>query len=131
MNGFFFRSKLNILIESSWFNKIYFPSRLSNVTLETAIFISGAKNNLAIGVEMCECPSMYEGSSCQNPADGYYRYREIATDTSHLHYEHYIGKSVSCECNYRSSRCDKETGHCEVEAIFKIKWYFLFFLLAC
>lgn len=72
------------------------------------------KNNLAIGVELCECPIMYEGLSCQNPGDGYYRYREITVDTSHLDYEQYIGKSVLCECNGRSTQCNKETGYCEV-----------------
>lgn len=88
--------------------------RLSNVTLETAIFISGSKNNLAIGVEVCQCPEMYEGTSCQNPADGYYRYKETMSETSHMNYEILIGKSVKCECNNRSNRCDKETGYCEV-----------------
>lgn len=84
------------------------------MTLETAILILGAKNNLAIGVETCECPGMYEGTSCQNPADGYYRYREIVTETSHFKFGQYIGESVLCQCNGRSDRCDKETGHCEV-----------------
>lgn len=89
-------------------------SSLSNVTLETAIFISGTRNNLAIGVEVCECPIMYEGTSCQNSGYGYYRYREITTETSYSDYEQYIGKSALCECNGRSNQCHKETGYCEV-----------------
>lgn len=82
--------------------------------METAIFISGSKNNLAIGVEICQCPEMYEGTSCQNPADGYYRYKEITTEISTLDYERYIGKSILCDCNGRSSQCEKETGYCKV-----------------
>lgn len=92
--------------------------------METAIFISGMSNNLAIGVEVCECPNEYEGTSCQNPADGYYRYRyhEIHNnEQSHLDYEQYIGKSVACECNGRSDRCNKETGYCEVKKTFFFK----------
>lgn len=88
--------------------------RLSNVTLETAIFISGSTNNLAIGVETCRCSEMYEGSSCQNPGDGYYRFRETIIEPSHLQYDYYVGKSVACQCNGRSNRCNKETGYCEV-----------------
>lgn len=90
------------------------------MTLETAIFISGAKNNLAIGVEVCQCPDMYEGTSCQNPADGYYRHRE--TISTYVEYEHYVGRSAPCECNNRSNRCDKETGYCEVRISFHIKF---------
>lgn len=85
--------------------------------METAIFISGMTNNLAIGVEVCECPREYEGTSCQNPADGFYRHRYHEAQTeSHLEYERYIGKSVACECNGRSNRCHKETGYCEVNS---------------
>lgn len=85
--------------------------------METAILISGMSNNLAIGVEVCECPSEYEGTSCQNPADGYYRYRyhEIQIQQAHLDFEQYIGRAVECECNGRSDRCHKETGYCEVK----------------
>lgn len=97
---------LSILIEMSF--------RLSNVTLETAIFISGSKNDLATGVEVCKCPDIYEGTSCQNPADGYYRYKEPSVDTSHSDFNEYIGISVPCECNGRSNQCDRETGHCKV-----------------
>lgn len=98
-------------------SETFFFFRLSNVTLETAIFISGSKNNLAIGVEVCQCPEMYEGSSCQNPADGYYRYRETIVATSNLHYDNYIGKSMPCECNGRSNQCDKDTGYCKVRKL--------------
>lgn len=67
---------------------------------------------------------MYEGSSCQNPGDGYYRYRETITESSHLHYEHYVGRSVACECNGRSNRCNKETGYCEVRiSLFQLSHY--------
>lgn len=80
---------------------------------------------------MCQCPEMYEGTSCQNPGDGYYRSREDITE-SDLLYERYVGKSIPCECNGRSNRCNKETGYCQVRKRV-LEWFvmtmdFLFFL---
>ena len=62
---------------------------------------------IALGVEMCDC-----GDSCQDPADGYYRWRNY-TDTSSL--EELVGRVVPCECNNRTDFCDKETGQCLVK----------------
>lgn len=89
-----------------------------NITLETAIYLSGTKNNLAIGVEQCQCSSMYNGTSCQNPAHGYYRYKEmLLEDNQQLDYDHFIGKAIPCKCNDRSNQCDIETGYCEVNSL--------------
>lgn len=88
---------------------------LSNVTLDTGIFLSGTTNNLAIGTEKCLCPEAYNGTSCQNPADGFYRSRnssEWQIDSVSHEYERFVGRSMKCDCNGRSSRCDKNTGHC-------------------
>lgn len=69
-------------------------------------------NNAAIasGVEKCDCPEIFTGDSCQDPADGYYRWRNTTVKTSLL--EDLVGKVVPCECNGRSNKCDKETGEC-------------------
>lgn len=73
---------------------------------------NGNRNSdIAVGVEMCECPEKYEGSSCHNPANGYYRYKNTTDSTS---LEDLIGHVVPCECNGRSETCDKETGECQV-----------------
>lgn len=71
-------------------------------------------NNAAIasGVERCECPEKYSGDSCQDPADGYFRWRNMTAQTNIL--EELVGKVVRCECNDRSDVCDKETGECLV-----------------
>ena len=64
-----------------------------------------------MGVEMCKCPSRYEGTSCQNPGGGYYRWSEIITSqiTTWLDY---IGKVKPCQCNGRSEKCHPENGNC-------------------
>lgn len=71
-------------------------------------------NNAAIasGVEQCECSKIYSGSSCQNPSNGYYRWRNTTASTNLL--EDLVGKVVQCECNDRSETCDQETGECVV-----------------
>lgn len=78
--------------------------------------MSGSTNNLAIGIEQCQCPSMYNGTSCQNPANGYYRYRTDAVwnENEKIGIERFVGQALACECNGRSNRCDIETGYCEV-----------------
>lgn len=75
-------------------------------------------NNAAIasGVEKCDCPEMYTGDSCQDPAEGFYRWRNTTTSTSML--EDLVGKVVPCECNDRSKLCDRETGECLVRKCF-------------
>lgn len=86
---------------------------MENVTLSIGMARNG-NNNAAIasGVEQCECPDIYAGSSCQDPADGYYRWRNTTISTNIL--EDLVGKVVACECNERSESCDRETGECLV-----------------
>lgn len=76
--------------------------------------IRNGNNNAAIasGVEKCECPNIYTGDSCQDPADGYYRWRNMTTSANLL--EDLVGKVIPCECNNRSDYCDKESGKCLV-----------------
>lgn len=88
---------------------------ITNVTMDTGIYLAGSKNNLALGVETCKCSKAYSGPSCQDPANGFYRWTAITiTETEEYSYEQYVGKSLPCHCNGRSLSCHRETGHCEV-----------------
>lgn len=49
---------------------------IQDVSLDVAVEEAGPNTDLAVGVEQCQCPSEYEGTSCQNPAPGYFRYVE-------------------------------------------------------
>lgn len=89
--------------------------------MDTGIYLAGSKNNLALGVETCQCANAYSGSSCQDPSEGYFRWTEITiTETEEFSYEQYVGKSIPCNCNGRSLSCNRETGHCEVCEFIKI-----------
>uniref|UniRef100_A0A182NLL6 Laminin subunit alpha-1 n=1 Tax=Anopheles dirus TaxID=7168 RepID=A0A182NLL6_9DIPT len=85
---------------------------LTNVTLDTGIFVVGAENNHAYGVERCHCSPKYSGLSCQNPGKGYYRHRLPIVDLEWATIDDMIGKVVPCGCNGRSEECDPETGVC-------------------
>uniref|UniRef100_A0A182WTH0 Uncharacterized protein n=1 Tax=Anopheles quadriannulatus TaxID=34691 RepID=A0A182WTH0_ANOQN len=85
---------------------------LTNVTLDTGIFVAGAENNHAYGVERCSCTPKYSGLSCQNPGPGYYRHRLPIVDLEWATIDDMIGKVVPCGCNGRSEECDPETGVC-------------------
>lgn len=91
---------------------------LVNVTMHNGMPING-NNNAAIasGVEKCECPETYAGDSCQDPAEGFYRWRNVTENTSVL--EELVGKVVPCQCNERSDICDKESGECLVRNLRK------------
>lgn len=82
--------------------------------MDDGIYISGSTNGLAKVVERCRCPLPYNGTSCQDPADGYYRWKQAIHGSDGYSIEQFIGRSVPCECNGRSDFCNKETGHCEV-----------------
>lgn len=97
---------------------------MANATMDTGIYLSGSVNNLALGVENCKCPKAYSGSSCQDPANGYYRWTSITiTETEEYAYEQYIGQSLPCNCSGRSEICNKKTGYCEVGFTHKQIYY--------
>lgn len=84
--------------------------------MDSAYFVSGTKNNMAQSIEVCQCPDRYNGTSCQDPADGFYRSKTAVILESRIqtHLIDFIGDVRACECNDRSELCDKETGHCTV-----------------
>lgn len=105
------------LLNSSYCNTIHISislklNRLLNATMDIGIYLSGSTNNLATEIERCRCPTAYNGTSCQDPADGFYRWKEVYTGSGGYSIEQYVGRSVSCDCNGRSEICNKETGHC-------------------
>ncbi|XP_035204465.1 laminin subunit alpha-1-like [Stegodyphus dumicola] len=83
-------------------------ARLHNVSMDIA---SSTYTSLAEGVEMCRCPRQYIGTSCQDPAPGYYRKRKPnylnSKDVVDL-----VGWAEPCACNNHTNLCDKETGIC-------------------
>lgn len=82
--------------------------------MDSAVYVPGITNMIAKSVEQCRCPERYTGLSCQDPAEGFYRWRNISeTDTNHK-IEDIIGKAISCQCNGRSHSCDRESGFCLV-----------------
>ena len=88
-------------------------ANLHGVTLDVAVERRDQKDNrpAAVGVEQCTCPSQYNGTSCQDPGRGFYRwYSEFMTTTTT--YLHLAGDVKSCQCNGRAQNCHPETGQC-------------------
>ncbi|CAL7933589.1 unnamed protein product [Xylocopa violacea] len=76
---------------------------LSYVTLDVATETYSPQYNVpASSVEQCQCPSNYQGLSCEECAPGYYRVESGP----------HGGYCVRCECNGHSDICDVETGIC-------------------
>jgi laminin alpha 1/2 len=89
------------------------------VSLDVGLPANGNRNSdIALGVEVCECPDKYGGTSCQDPSDGYYRWRNVTESTV---LEELVGFVVPCECNGRSDTCDSETGKCQVISTIFVK----------
>ncbi|XP_071537849.1 laminin subunit alpha isoform X2 [Panulirus ornatus] len=91
-----------ILIRANyWSNSV--EARLYNVSIDvpTADW-PGPAARPALSVELCQCPLNYEGSSCEDCANGYYRAQRGP----------YGGYCVPCQCNGHADICDKETGKC-------------------
>ncbi|KHJ44980.1 laminin EGF-like protein [Trichuris suis] len=90
---------------------------LSGVMMDIGVLDNStlSLNRTAIGVEDCDCPKEYSGSSCQNPSDGYCRkkavnYLDMPNELD------LVGIAVPCECHEHSSQCDRETCKCLVSS---------------
>ncbi|XP_072763928.1 laminin subunit alpha-1 isoform X2 [Anoplolepis gracilipes] len=84
---------------------------LLEASLDAAVLTPTHSPPLAIGVEICQCPSEYNGTSCQDPSIGFYRWYKNTTATSTIVID-LVGQARRCQCNGRSSVCDRETGYC-------------------
>lgn len=87
---------------------------LSNVSLDVGRYFKGRPPPRALSVEKCECPKEYEGTSCQDPNVGYFRYFGPPHDPEFSWIDRVVGTAKPCECNGLSSVCERETGHCLV-----------------
>lgn len=72
-------------------------SVLMSISMDTAS--TEGSGSIAGWVEQCNCGLSYDGLSCEECADGYYRDSES-------------GECKACQCNGHSSYCDKITGDC-------------------
>ncbi|XDV45701.1 hypothetical protein PO909_013751 [Leuciscus waleckii] len=93
-----------VALESLQIRALHSQSAQS-VSLHAAVL--EAAENLPSGrhannVEICLCPGLYLGDSCQQCAPGYYR------DTKGL----FLGKCVPCNCNGHSDQCLDGSGIC-------------------
>lgn len=84
------------------------------MSLDVAKEISGKPPPRALSIEKCECPKEYEGTSCQNPNAGYFRYFPSPLEHNVTWIDLSIGKAKPCQCNGLSNTCDRETGFCHV-----------------
>ena len=82
------------------------------ISLDVARPSSVGAPRQALGVEMCQCPGKYGGSSCQNPGSGYYRYYKSSYAESEIIID-LVGESIPCECNGRADQCESDTGFCK------------------
>lgn len=101
--------------------------RLLEASIDAAILTLTHAPPLASGVEQCSCPPEYDGTSCQDPSRGYYRWFESnftssynVTTTIDTSFVELVGRARRCECNGRSDICDRETGHCLVSFIYLV-----------
>ncbi|KMQ97151.1 laminin subunit alpha-1 [Lasius niger] len=99
-----------ILVKASD-NAEFTKTTLLEASLDAAVLTPTHSPPLAIGVEICECPSEYNGTSCQDPSIGFYRWYKNTTATSTIVID-LVGQARRCQCNGRSDVCDRETGYC-------------------
>ncbi|XP_069164876.1 laminin subunit alpha isoform X2 [Procambarus clarkii] len=84
-----------------WTNSI--EARLFNTSIDIPTDNwAGPSSRPAHSVERCQCPVNYEGSSCEDCAQGYYRAERGP----------FGGYCVPCQCNGHADVCDKQTGKC-------------------
>ncbi|XP_048508975.1 laminin subunit alpha-1 [Athalia rosae] len=100
----------HILIKASD-HSLFTKVVLLDATLDAAVLTPTRSPPFASDVEICECPPEYNGTSCQDPSIGYYRWynnkKAISTIVIDL-----IGQARPCQCNGRSEICEIETGYC-------------------
>ncbi|XP_035736479.1 laminin subunit alpha-1-like [Vespa mandarinia] len=93
-------------------NADFTKTTLLEASLEAAVLTHTHSPPLASGVEICQCPPEYNGTSCQDPSIGFYRSYENTTVTSTIVID-LVGQARRCQCSGRSEICDRETGYCQ------------------
>ncbi|XP_039307072.1 laminin subunit alpha-1 isoform X3 [Solenopsis invicta] len=99
-----------ILVKASD-NAEFIKTTLLEASLDAAVLMPTHSPPLATGVEICQCPLEYNGTSCQDPSIGFYRWYKNTTATSTIVID-LVGQARRCQCNGRSEVCDRETGYC-------------------
>ncbi|XP_067434354.1 laminin subunit alpha-1 [Thunnus thynnus] len=100
-----------VIIKASYGTRLQ-QSRISNVTMETAVEAEKAEGGGARLIESCICPPGYAGLSCQDCAPGYFhqpRSELSSQDQRSL----FVRPCVPCRCNNHSESCNQETGECQ------------------
>ncbi|XP_053198733.1 laminin subunit alpha-1 [Scomber japonicus] len=100
-----------VIIKASYGTRLQ-QSRISNVTMETAVKAGEAEGDIARLIESCTCPPGHAGLSCQECAPGYFhqlRSELSSQDQKSL----FVRPCVRCRCNNHSEICDQETGECQ------------------
>ncbi|XP_078049383.1 wing blister isoform X2 [Augochlora pura] len=100
----------HILVKASD-NAEFTKTTLLEASIDTAIQTATYTPSFASSIEICQCPPEYNGTSCQDPSIGYYRWYPNTTVTSTIVID-LIGQAKRCQCNGRTDICNQETGHC-------------------
>lgn len=106
---------------------LHMSFRLLEASLDAAVLTPTHSPPLAIGVEICQCPSEYNGTSCQDPSIGFYRWYKNTTATSTIVID-LVGQARRCQCNGRSDVCDRETGYCLVSITLTFSYKYTLFM---
>ncbi|KAM7389954.1 hypothetical protein PAMA_008234 [Pampus argenteus] len=87
-------------------------SRISNITMETAVDAEEAERGVARLIESCICPLGHAGLSCEECAPGYFHqpWSELSPQGQR---SLFVRPCVPCRCNSHSESCDQETGDCQ------------------
>ncbi|XP_054478572.1 laminin subunit alpha-1 [Anoplopoma fimbria] len=100
-----------IIIKASYGTRLQ-QSRISNITMETAVEAESDDGNVARLIESCICPPGYAGLSCQECAAGFFR-QPLSELSSKSQKSLFVRPCVRCRCNNHSESCDAETGACQ------------------
>ncbi|XP_071954463.1 laminin subunit alpha-like [Antedon mediterranea] len=85
----------SLQIQAQYFDRVIYAS-LSDVSMDTTVKdFDGVPE---YSVEFCNCPVGYEGLSCQDCSEGYYKLSS--------------GACVPCQCNNHAISCDPFDGRC-------------------
>ncbi|KAM6908341.1 laminin subunit alpha-1 [Lycodopsis pacificus] len=110
-----FMSVLNdveyIIIKASYGTRLQ-QSRISNITMETAVEVELDEGNVSRLIESCVCPPGHTGLSCQECAAGFF-HQPLSELSSKSQKSLFVRPCVRCRCNNYSETCDTETGACQ------------------